>query len=275
MSTLMRQPRDWISPLLLALLLTSCGDRSTTSEQEPPSDNEGTQGAKDFFQPVKGEVWRYRVQKEIPLQVKLTKEDQARHPERTESGYLFTFDRTRTCNGTRLANQVGEELTSMEVFEAGERKGEELYDINERGVYTKAWIPHGMDADQPGILLKEGVVLATPNLQPGQVWKGKGAKGGREFLFRVIEIGPVTVPAGTFKAARIQMAGSPDNRGRSLKRTVWFAENVGIVKEEVVSYGPKRTLVREQSELVHRIKPESNAAPPDELQEAAIEQRDP
>lgn len=272
MSMLQRMTRDGIGPLILALLLTNCGEPLNSAEDTSPED-ETTQGAEGFFRPVKGEVWHYRVQKEIPLQVTLTEADRARRPERTESGYLFTFERIRTCNGTRLAKQVNEELTTMEVFEGGERKGEELYDINERGVYTRAWIPQGMDPDRPGVLLKEGVVLATPALQPGQVWKGEGAKGGREFLFRVMEIGPVTVPAGTFEAARIQMAASPDNRGRSLKRTVWFAENVGIVKEEVVSYGPQRTLVREYSELVHRVIPPPEAPRTDELQEAAIKGR--
>jgi hypothetical protein len=96
-------------------------------------------------------------------------------------------------------------------------------------------------------------------MEAGQVWEGVGLDPARTFLFRVIERAQVTVPAGTFDAARIQITSdhfsNDDEDVMTLKRTVWFAENVGIVKEEVVSYDSQKVLVRESAELIHWVIP--------------------
>ena len=244
------------APVLAALLGTSgCGEKAATAEEEPTG-----QGAEEFYHPRKGERWKYRVQREIPLEVKLSASDKARRPERTESGHLITFERVRTCTGTRKLPGSEKEFTTMEIAENGTVLGEEFYDLNPAGVFSLGWIAHGakeVDADN---LLEEGVALATTKMQPGQIWKGTGLNARREFLFRVIEFTKVKVPAGSFDAARIQITSELD--GKALKRSVWFAANVGIVKEESVYYGTQRTRVRERAELIHWVVP--SGAPPAE-----------
>ena len=42
---------------------------------------------------------------------------------------------------------------------------------------------------------------------------------------------------------------------------MWCAETVGVVKEEVVYFGPQRVRVREHSELVHWVIPAGDPPP--------------
>ena len=120
-----------------------------------------------------------------------------------------------------------------------------------------------------GRLLEEGVAIDTPDMQPGQTWEWLGKDSGNPFLFRVIERGMVTVPAGTFQATRIQITSekiSPhpvtgDDHVTYLKRSLWFAKNVGVIKEDIVYYGEQHVRVRQRSELVHWVVP-SGGSPP-------------
>ena len=245
-----------LATAMVALLVSGCGSNNEDEVGDQKAEGAG-QGAEHFYNPREGEVWRYKVQKEIPLELRLSEADAARRPERTESSHLITFERVRTCTGTRQPAGAEKMLTTMEISENGEFLGEELYEISPEAVLSRGWIP--ASDDEEANVLESGVALATAKMQPGQVWEGVGRDPGRSFLFRVIEVTKVTVPAGIFEAARIQITS--EQEGRGLKRTVWFAENVGIVKEEVVYFGPQRVRVREHSELVHWVIPAGDPPP--------------
>jgi hypothetical protein len=238
-------------------LLSGCGeepDENALSDEGPAAPEEN---GRVFFSPRKGEVWKYKVQKEIPIELQLSDDDADPPPERTESGHLITFERVRTCTGRKHILGAEKMLTTMQISENGELRGEELYGLGGEGVISRGWIPAGTPVSEAK-LLTPGVALATPNMRPGQIWERMGREPGRSFLFRVIEQCQVTVPAGTFDTFRIQIISEQDTS--ALKRTIWFAEKVGIVKEEVIYYGELRVRVRERSELVHWIVP-SNGLP--------------
>jgi hypothetical protein len=236
-------------------LLSGCGGEAhenALSDDDPVAPEEN---GSVFFSPRKGEVWKYKVQKEIPIELELSEDDAAPPPERTESGHLITFERVRTCTGRKHILPAEKILTTIQISENGELRGEELYDLGGEGVISRGWIPAGTPASEAK-LLTPGVTLATPNMRPGQIWESMGREPGRSFLFRVIEQCQVTVPAGTFDTSRIQIISEQDTS--ALKRTVWFAEKVGIVKEEVTYYGELRVRVRERSELVHWVVPSND-----------------
>ena len=67
-------------------------------------------------------------------------------------------------------------------------------------------------------------------------------------------------PAGTFEAARIQITSQ--SGGTHLKHTIWFAENVGIVKEESVRSSADTVILREKSELIDWHVPDPDAPNP-------------
>ncbi len=246
MKTSRRPIRPPVAMTAALLLAVGCGkqdDRTrNSSDHETPR-----QGLEGFFDPRPGETWKYKVQREIPLEVELSEEDATRRPERTESGHLITFERVRTCTGTTKPKSADRTLTSIDITENGVHLGRELYDISSDGIFSKGWIGAGDAA--PEEFLERGIALANPKMQPGDTWKGSGRDPSRQFFFRVIERTTVSVPAGRFLATRIQV--TMDHDDRSLTRTIWFANKVGIIKEETVAYGSQRTRVRERSELVH------------------------
>ena len=251
------------SPFLVlaaaGLLAVGCGKMGADGSESADANSAG-QGVEGYFNPQNGETWKYKVQKEVPIEIALSVAEASRRPQRTESGHLITFERVRTCTGPRQLEGGAGTVTSMEILENGIRRGEELYDIGPKGIFSRGWLGHEQDKAGARVLLKDPVPIAMTKMQPGQVWTASGLDPDRRFLFRVIEHARVTVPAGKFDAARIQITSSLG--GKSLKRTIWFAENVGIVKEESVYYGPQRTRVREHAELVHWVVP--STAPPGE-----------
>ena len=82
----------------------------------------------------------------------------------------------------------------------------------------------------------------------GQSWSVASGDSGRHFSLQVIERTNLTVPAGTFEAARLRIITTIGDK-QSTKRTIWFAENIGIVKEEVIHYDASQIRVREHLEL--------------------------
>ncbi|MBJ05710.1 MAG: hypothetical protein CMO40_01115 [Verrucomicrobiaceae bacterium] len=220
------------------------------------------------FSPRRGEVWKYRVQKEIPVELRLSKSDAARRPQRTDNAHLITFEQVRTCTGTRVFEHTGRSLTGIAISEDGKKLGEELYQTGPEGLLSWGWIPADVK-DEDVKLLPEGVPIATSGMQPGETWESVGANAENPFLFRVIERDQITVPAGTFQACRIQITSkkisSDPNTGSDqinyLKRTVWFAEQVGVVREEIVYYGEQKVRVKQRSELVHWSPPSGESTP--------------
>lgn len=264
MKLLSRPPIRTLGLLAGIALLSACSktEQADNSEETPAVE------AKSFFAPRPGETWKYKVQKEIPIELQLSELDASRHPEPTESGHLITFEQVRTCLGEREIEGLNEELTTIAITEDGKVLGEELYEISAVGIFSRGWIPAGVE-DALANLLPEGVAIATANMQPGQQWQSAGTDPGTPFLFRVIERGKVTVPAGTFEAARIQITSekisihpiTEEEHVTYLKRTLWFADGVGVVKEDIVYYGEQRVRVKQHSELVHWVVPTDKPEP--------------
>ncbi len=236
------------------------GDPDTSGEQKPPP--------VAYFAPLPGEVWKYKVQKEIPIEFRLSEADAALRPQRTDTAHLITFEQIRTCTGKRQIEALGKTLTTIAISENGNVMGEELYQIGPGGVLSWGWVPANVK-DEEAHLLEEGVAIATPDMQPGQTWESLGNEPDCPFLFRVIETGNVTVPAGTFQATRIQITSekfSPhpvtgEDQITYLKRSLWFAKEVGVIKEDIVYYGEQHVRVRQRSELVHWIAPPAGPRP--------------
>lgn len=236
------------------------GDPDTTSEQKDPP--------VAYFTPDPGEVWKYKVQKEIPIEFRLSEADAALRPQRTDTAHLITFEQVRTCTGNRKIEALGKTLTTIAISENGKVMGEELYQIGPGGILSWGWVPANVK-DEEAHLLEEGVAIATSDMQPGQAWESLGSEPDCPFLFRVIEAGRVTVPAGTFQATRIQITSkkiSPhpvtgEDHITYLKRSLWFAKEVGVIKEDIVYYGEHHVRVKQRSELVHWVAPPAEPRP--------------
>jgi len=64
----------------------------------------------------------------------------------------------------------------------------------------------------------------------------------------VVDREDVTVPAGTFRSIRLLMIGKDSDL--EMRRTIWFAPRVGIVKELTTRYAKDTMLLHQNQELI-------------------------
>ncbi len=252
------------------LVLVAAGCKQWRASDLSGLDHSATGNASDvaYFTPMPGEVWKYRIHKEIPIELRLSKADASLRPQRTDTAHLITFEQVRTCTGEREINRLGKKLTTIAISENGKTLGEELYQIGPEGILSWGWIPARID-EEDAPLLDEGVAIASPSMEPGQSWESLGRDPENPFLFRVIERGPVTVPAGTFQSIRIQITSrkitphpvTGEDQATHLKRSLWLAEEVGVIKEDIVYYDEQHVKVKQRAELVRWIPPSSRPRP--------------
>lgn len=262
----MRKPVfKWLRLALLlgATLMTyGCKEKRSPNLQEALLPKRANVPGVPYFSPIPGEIWKYRIEKQIPLRVPLSPADASHYTESTDTAQLITFEQTRRCNGKRNLGNGKPVLTAIAISENGKLLGEELYQINENGILSWGWIPAHLKAEEAQ-LLEKGVPLAKASMRPGQYWKGNGREPGNPFLFKVIEQEEVTVPAGTFQATRIQITNESrslnpvtgEDQATSLKRSLWLAKDVGILREETVYYSAEHVTVKQSSELVQWVLP--------------------
>ena len=240
----------------LAALHPSACRNSSRSGQSEASSRPPSRGVDGFFAPEPGETWIYEVRREVPFEAGLPAADKAAFPDRTDTSHLTTTERRRTCTGAEQVPGAKHPLTVIDLYEDEQFRGRELYDINPRGVFSRGWLD-AKDNNRSHVL-EQGVAVAPRALVPGTSWLNSGRDAGRLFHFRIVERTSVTVPAGTFETARIQITNH--QHGKGLKRTIWFAENVGIVKEESVYYDASQVHIRERAILTDWILPETPTA---------------
>ena len=245
------------------MIYVGCEEKSASNEQEAVPLQEIVAEKIPYFSPLPGEVWKYRVEKAIPLGVPLSPADARRHTKSTDAAQLITFEQTRKCNGTRKFQSITPALTTIAILEEGKLLGEELYEIQMDGFLSWGWIPDDLKAEEAQ-LLNKGVPLAKASMRPGESWESNGREPGNPFLFKVIEREELTVPAGTFRSTRIQITHKSssynpvtgEEEPTSLKRSLWLARDVGILKEETVYYTGSDVTVKQTSELVKWVLPE-------------------
>lgn len=112
--------------------------------------------------------------------------------------------------GREVAGKVGTELSQMRVTDKG------LFRMSSLGtVFTEPYC-----------------VLQLP-LKPGVAWTAEANRGGvtpTKYHYKAVKEEDVEVPAGNFKAFRIEV--EYESAGATQRSTIWYAERVGVVKQE-------------------------------------------
>jgi|GEM_PF-1209833 len=258
-------------PALLGAALIGCGGKESAQDPSSPPPTvapaaapDGTQGLAGFFAPKPGESWTYEVHRDLPPDTVLNDDDQLRSSSLPGGGFRFTNERHRLCEGVQNPPESDTPLTVLTLSENGIPSGTEYLDIGPQGMVARGWKQAGT-VDLPLQLIDPGILLAAPGMTGGQTWTSTGTSTEQTFQFRVIERTKLTVPAGTYETVRLQMNSANDSK--AIRRTLWFAENVGIIKEESIYYDNQRITVRETSVLTAwstpGSKPASESAPPD------------
>lgn len=264
-------PRRHLTTLaLVALALTGCKEQASVSAPRPSGtltpNTPHDQGLPGFFSPQPGEEWIYQVHRDLPPDSVLSDDDQLRSIDLPGGGFRLSIERRRVCQGTQSPEPEAEALTVFELSEAGTVTGLEFFDIGPQGLVAKGWKTSATSPDQKLALLTPGVLLASPHMAGGHAWTATGIHQQQEFHFRLIEHTTITVPAGTYEVARLEMNSGDDSS--AIRRTLWFAHKVGIVKEESVYYGDRSILVRESAELISWTQPTPpETTPPEPVME--------
>jgi hypothetical protein len=138
-----------------------------------------------------------------------------------------------TSEVTKFETKGGKSFATAEVNVAGQTITEEV-SVDDKGVYKHTF--QGMNVDKPMTVLKYP-------LKAGTTWTEKGSVGGMEIeaKYTIKEPEKVTVPAGTYeKAVPVEM--NIQVAGQAINATVWYAEGVGAVKQNVEVGGTKIAL---------------------------------
>lgn len=248
-----RSTHSFLSIATTAILLVGCGEEKAVENLEPVTATKTSLAggevtlaeSRGLFNPKKDETWIYRVTREAPVTARLSDQDALKIVTKHDSHYELVFERKRICGGPVHIDGFDGELIQIDIYEDGHLAEQEYYEVNDEGLFGRGW------SDQPGeppIISRAAIPIAVPGMKGGAMWRTASGESAKQYKFRVIERTELTLPAGTFDVAQIQiLAGNAMN---SVKRTLWFAENVGIVKEITTYYDATSIRIRESSELV-------------------------
>ncbi|MCF7733403.1 MAG: DUF3108 domain-containing protein [Akkermansiaceae bacterium] len=188
--------------------------------------------------PVKmGDFWRYQVQVEV---------NTPDHPATTR------HETTRTYLGKLKPVPDKDEVDVFEVVIPNSPTERELVEIYEDRILMRGSLKITDGKASPPIWFDKPVPFVLSNIRPGSsfppltVADGEVTRG-----IHVVGREEVTVPAGSYRTIRLLMTGVDGKQlGLELRRTIWFAPGVGIVKELTTRYTRDAILVRQTQELI-------------------------
>lgn len=251
--------RPALLTLTLACTLAAC-DRNSPPDRDTAPDAPTTpaagqgngqtspaQPSETPLLPVQtGDFWRYDVQ----LEVHVPPPPGDKSPPTMETRWFKT---TRTYLG-KLAPFPDKPEVKVDVFEVvtpGSGTERELVEIDDDQIRLRGSIPFEDGVAGHPVWFEPPVPFVAANIRAGaplpslSVADGEGTRD-----IQVVGREEVTVPAGTFRAIKLLMSGMDSKAaGIEMRRTIWFAPGVGIVKDVTSRYSPDAKLFTRSQEL--------------------------
>lgn len=186
---------------------------------------------------TKGDSWTYNVHLEIPPDVTSPGAPEVNEDHR----------RVRTYLGKVSPASGLPEVDCFEVVVPGAPTEREFVEILDDRVLMRGSMIMRPETTQP-MWLKSPVPFVWAGMKPGTETPEIGAAGGSiSRKTKIVAREDITVPAGTFHTVRMLTTGMDGNL--ELKRSIWFAPGVGIIREEKVRYRLGTLIFRENHEL--------------------------
>ena len=187
---------------------------------------------------TQGDFWRYQVQVEVPPQA-----DPAGTPGTS------TYQSTRTYLGKLKPIPDKPEVDVFEVVIPNSPTERELVEVYEDRILMRGSIMITDGVAAKPMWLEPPVPLVLSYIRTGSsLPRLTVAKGGISRSISVVGREDVTVPAGTFRSIHLLMIGKDGDL--EMRRTIWFAPRVGIVKELTTRYAKDTMLLRQTQELI-------------------------
>lgn len=231
--------------LVFVIPLAACrkpADKGESMPGEAPEVSGVSKQLSDQDSPIlalkEGDTWTYRVRVEIPPGI--TSEGSAAVDLENEMQRVYLGKR-----------RIGEKQPEVDVFEVTkgvEPVERELVEIFDNRILLRGSVVRTPEEDLVQ-WFETPVVFVFAGMRPGHgIANFSDAESGRERGVEVVARESISVAAGEFDAIRLLMTGSDGDS--MLRKTIWFAPKVGIVKEEKSRYLEDRLLFRETTELL-------------------------
>lgn len=235
----MKTAASFTLSISVGLFLTACDSSKKSSSGTPPLPTTATAVSPDIpILPVtKGETWTYNVHLEIPADVTSQGAPEVNEDHR----------RVRTYIGKVSPASGLPEVDCFEVAVPGAPTEREFVEILDDRVLMRGSMIMRPETTQP-MWLKSPVPFVWAGMKPGTETPEIEAAGGSiSRKTQIVAREDITVPAGTFHTVRMLTTGMDGNL--ELKRSIWFAPGVGIIREEKVRYRLGKLIFRENQEL--------------------------
>lgn len=208
-------------------------------------EKEEVQSDEPILKVEKGGYWLYQVNvtTPIPLGKALTST-----PLKKDGKFQYFYDEKRVYQGEGRVAGLTEVVGSLEVYLEGKAEFREIQYVGFKpdGYWSYGALVKSSNEKTSRVLLKTPMPLILKKGKPGSQWSWKANE--LTFEFRVIGLEEVIVPAGQYKAVKIQIDQSDKGLPKKL-RHYWFVEDIGIVKEQEESYLPNKMIVKKVWEL--------------------------
>jgi hypothetical protein len=235
------KPVTQLAILIIAVTsLSSCD--SSEKATKPPATSTANPAADDqpdipILPLTKGDHWIYNVRLEIPAGVTSAGASEI------DSKHLLT----RTYIG-KIIPAIGlPEVDCFEVAAPSMPIEREFVEIHPNRVLMRGSMLMRPETTHP-MWLDHAVPFVFAGMKPGtESPQVEAVDGAFSRKTQVVARESITVPAGTYPSIRLLMTGMDGDL--ELRRTIWFAPGIGIVREEKVRYRLGKLIFRETQEL--------------------------
>jgi hypothetical protein len=237
----MKQNIILLLPIWFVLALAGFSEKKAEQDQikVPSTDADRAQRAKDtpLLSVQKGDTWVYAVKLNIPAGVN------QQNPEEVNREY----EMTRTYIGTHKPSPELKEAQCFDVVIPGSPTLKEFVEIRDEVISLLG----SLVETEPVRLIwfQQPIPFLIAGMKPGTAFPEM--KTETESIVRntdVIAREDITVPAGTFSCIRLLTTGH--DSGVDIRKSLWYAPQKGIIREEISRYVGDKLLYREIQELV-------------------------
>ncbi len=220
---------------LACIGLAACGGGADESGVAALSD---ASNGEHILPVAEGTIWKYRVITEIPAAANGGAADESAEEEMI-----------RRHIGRIAAGENEELYECFEISSFGRAISREFVEIHPDRVMMRGSARIDEDGNQGDVfLLDPPIPLVMREMRPGDALRElKTTDGIVVRNLQVVANESITVPTGTYEALRLLMTGM--DGPLELRRTIWFASGVGIVREETTRYREDSLLYRSTQEL--------------------------
>ena len=219
------------------LALAGCGEKENTARVPPSTDETLRRSDMPLLPASPGDRWIYQTKLLIPAGVT--------SPGAAEVN--TSHERIRTYVGKRPAAEGLPAVDCFEVTVPGAPVEQEFVEIHDDRILMRGSLILRPETTKP-MWLADPVPFVTAGMKAGTAMPGfQTGDGALRRRTEVIAREAVTVAAGTFNCIRLLTTGRDGDI--ELRRTVWFAPQKGIIREEKIRYRGDQLIFREIQEL--------------------------